>query len=174
MRRRVILLAAVAVALIAGGIYWFGPQHLFIDRRVEESLPTGEIGGVIGNAGDDDEQDPTEEPIILAEGSFSSLAHTTTGTARIVELSDGSRFLRIEGLDTSSGPDLRVYLSAAPADGPEDDLAGDFVDLGGLKGNQGDQNYEIPANVDVDRFNSAVIWCRRFAVGFGVAPLDAA
>jgi len=108
---------------------------------------------------------------MLSSGEFISLEHATSGAASVVELGDGSRFLRIEDLDTSSGPDLRVYLSQAPADGSEDALDDAFVDLGGLKGNQGDQNYEIPDGVDLDDFQSVAIWCRRFSAGFGVAPL---
>ena len=74
--------------------------------------------------------------MVLATGSFRSLAHETSGTASILELDDGSRFLRIEDLDTSSGPDVRVYLSEAPADASDETLDDAFVDLGGLKGNQ--------------------------------------
>jgi hypothetical protein len=112
--------------------------------------------------------------VTLAQGEFSSLEHTTTGAAVVLELEDGSRFLRLDDLDTSNGPDLRVYLSSVPA---QDDWYvyddGDFVDLGALRGNIGSSNYAIPADVDLSRFESAVVWCRRFSVGFGVAPLDA-
>jgi hypothetical protein len=66
-----------------------------------------------------------------------------------------------------------VYLSEAPADGDEGALDDAFVDLGGLKGNQGSQNYEIPEGVALDEIESVTIWCRRFSVGFGVAPLTA-
>jgi hypothetical protein len=111
--------------------------------------------------------------VTLAEGPFSSLEHQTTGTALVVELEDGTRFLRLEGLETSNGPDLRVYLSDQPV---SDDWFvyddGAFVDLGGLKGNLGSSNYQIPSDVDLGDYRTAVIWCRRFSVGFGVAPLD--
>jgi hypothetical protein len=111
----------------------------------------------------------------LAEGAFSGLEHGTTGQAVIVELQDGSRFLRLEDLETSNGPDLRVILTDQPLSqdwGVWDD--GGYVDLGGLKGNLGSSNYEIPADVDLGDFETAVIWCRRFSVGFGVAPLEPA
>lgn len=91
----------------------------------------------------------------------------------MLELADGSRVLRLESLETSNGPDLRVYLSA----GNDDSFFGreygkDFVELGELKGNIGDQNYAIQAGVDLSRYRNAVIWCKRFGVGFGVATLS--
>ena len=70
-----------------------------------------------------------------------------------------------------NGPDLRVYLSEARAEA-EDDLADQFLDLGALKGNIGDQNYALPEGTDVSDYKSAVVWCRRFSVGFAVAPVD--
>jgi hypothetical protein len=126
----------------------------------------GETGGLAGGAGA-----PAGGPVTLASGAFSSLAHETSGTASIVELPDGSRYLRIEDLDTLSGPDLRVYLSDAPATGADDALDDAFVDLGALKGNQGDQNYRVPPGLDLNDVMSVAIWCRRFSVGFGVAPI---
>jgi hypothetical protein len=175
-RRRWIVPAVVAAAVAIGaGIYWFGPQHLLFDRRVEEALPTveggrgttpGETGGLAGGAGGS-----PGGPVTVSSGAFSSLAHETSGTASVVELPDGSRYLRIEDLDTLSGPDLRVYLSEAPATGNEDALDDAFVDLGALKGNQGDQNYRIPEGLDLNDVMSVTIWCRRFSVGFGVAPV---
>jgi hypothetical protein len=183
-RHKVLLIVAGVVAMAAAaGIYWFGPQHLFVNERVDEALPTatsedgrgaipGETAGdVMGRSGDDDAEPAA--PIVLATGRFRSLAHETRGTASILELEDGSRFLRIEDLDTSSGPDVRVYLSEAPADASDDAFDDAIVDLGGVKGNQGDQNYEIPTGVDLSDFESVSIWCRRFSVGFGVAPLPA-
>jgi len=180
-RRFWVAIAVAAVAVAAAGIYWFGPQHLFLDRRVDEALPTVEDGGgtspgatdVAGDADDTDDDAAAATPATLATGEFRGLAHGTSGTASIVELEDGRRFLRIEDLDTDSGPDLRVYLSEAAADGDEGALDDAFVDLGGLKGNQGSQNYEIPDGVALDEIESVTIWCRRFSVGFGVAPLTA-
>ena len=84
----------------------------------------------------------------------------------------GSVILRLERLSTSNGPDLRVYLSRVSASSELHAYRTGFIDLGALKGNQGSQNYAIPAGTDLSAFKSAVIWCRRFAVGFGVAPLS--
>ena len=111
-------------------------------------------------------------PRALATGSFSSRSrYTVVGEATTYELDDGSRLLRLEGFESTNGPDLYVYLTVADSDDPDAALDAEFVDLGLLTGNIGDQNYVIPADVDLDRFDTAVIWCRRFSAGFGAADL---
>lgn len=176
-RRLVLWGGVLAAALLAFVIVWFEPHKLFIEETVQEDLP-GAVSTAGGNSDGNDEPDEglsdneTEEesaPEVLLEGMFSSLEHETTGTAKVVELADGRRFLRFEDLATSNGPDLRVYLSEIPASDDWHAYGERFVDLGELKGNLGNQNYEIPKDVDLSRFKSAVIWCRRFTVGFGVA-----
>jgi hypothetical protein len=83
--------------------------------------------------------------------------------------------LRLTEFVTSNGPDVRVYLIAA-ADATDDATVkqAGFVELGKLKGNQGDQNYDIPADLDLDKYRAVTIWCRRFNVNFGTAPLTPA
>ena len=81
----------------------------------------------------------------------------------------GQRFLRFEEFATDNGPDLHVYLVNSSAGGVTD-----FVDLGALKGNIGEQNYEIPEGVDLDVYDTALIWCVRFSSPFGEATLTAA
>jgi hypothetical protein len=109
---------------------------------------------------------------IVASGRFHDGAHETMGTATVHHLAGGGRLLRLTDFRTSNGPDVRVYLVAA-SDVLDDDTvkAAGFVDLGALDGNVGDQNYDIPADVDLERYRSVTIWCRRFAVAFGTAPL---
>jgi|SRR5687767_13666813 len=151
--------AAVAVAVVAFVLVWFQPQKLVIDESVDEAAPAAP-----GPAG----------PVELARGSFVSLDHGTSGTARVVELDGGARVLRIEGLDTSNGPDLFVYLSTNRAGGPEGAFDDEYVNLGRLKGNKGDQNYEVPTEVALDRYASVVVWCDRFDSAFGAADLTPA
>jgi hypothetical protein len=104
------------------------------------------------------------------QGQFISREHDTSGHASI--LTDGSqRFLRLTDFSTSNGPDVHVYLTAGvTANGPQSAFDDDFVELGGLKGNVGDQNYEVPADADA-RYRTVVIWCDRFNVVFGAADL---
>jgi Electron transfer DM13 len=162
----------VAAAVAVAGFLWFRPDRLFTDRQVNEALPGAAAQPVEGG-----EPATAPEPTgvsTVSEGEFLSLEHETRGRALVVETADGKRFLRFEGFETSDGPDLLVYLSAKEPAG-SDDWYGydrDFVDLGELKGNVGSQNYVIPANVDLDRYSTAVVWCRRFEVGFAAAVLQ--
>ena len=169
---------ALVLAVVGGfALYWFAPWNLFIDRRVDEALPgaaeqvPAATGPAEGPAAPPAEQG-SDGPMTLAQGSFASLEHTATGTAVVLELEDGRRYVRLEDLETSNGPDLRVILTDQPL---SDDWHvwddGEVVDLGALKGNLGSSNYEIPPSLDLDDFQTAVIWCRRFSVGFAVAPL---
>ena len=91
-----------------------------------------------------------------------------------MRLADGGVVLRLEDLRTSEGPDVRVYLSTRPAaESRLDSLGEGALELDGLKGNIGNQNYTVPAGTDLSEYRSAVIWCKRFAVGFGAADLAA-
>jgi hypothetical protein len=181
-------IGGLVVAAAAGfALYWFAPWNLVVDRRVDEALPTAAVAaeGPTPQATEADAEAPMEPtaepsmaeagPVELARGAFRSLEHATSGAAILIELEDGSRFLRLEDLDTSNGPDLRVVLTDRPLSTDWhvwDD--GELVDLGPLRGNIGSSNYEIPEALDLTRFETAVVWCRRFSVGFGVAPLRAA
>jgi hypothetical protein len=167
---------ATVLVVVSVGLFWFQPWKLFVDERVDAPVPT-----VIAAEDEDEPATPTEEPatptetepIELRRGTFISRDHDTSGVARVLELADGSRFLRLEDLDTDNGPDLFVYLTATPADGDEGSFDDDFVNLGRLQGNLGNQNYELPAEVDLSRFASVVIWCDRFNSAFGAADLSA-
>jgi len=177
-RVAVAMAGAISLGLIVFVLVWFQPQKLFLDQRVNESLPSApadstETSGPASPSATAPPEAGPQELVTLASGGFRSLEHHTTGLALVVERADGTRYLRFEDLETSNGPDLHVYLSEIPA-GDDWYAYGDrFVDLGKLKGNVGDQNYAIPANVDLSKYKSAVIWCKRFSVGFAVAPLGA-
>jgi hypothetical protein len=110
--------------------------------------------------------------IALATGQFGDVdnLHQGSGTATIYELEDGSHVLRLEDFEVTNGPDLHVYL--VPASNPTGDDIVDYAELGGLKGNIGNQNYEIPADVDPTGFGSVVIYCQPFHVIFSIASLS--
>jgi Electron transfer DM13 len=169
---------AVAAAAILGlgalvfGLVWFEPQKLITEDRVSEALPGAPAAGMgAAETAPSGQGGPRRQ--VLAQGGFIGLEHETVGRALIVETADGRRFLRFEGFETSNGPDLVVYLSAKMPAGPDDwyGYDRDFVDLGVLKGNVGSQNYLVPMGVDLDRYSTAVVWCRRFTVGFAAAEL---
>lgn len=91
--------------------------------------------------------------------------HKAEGIAKVVNLTDGKTFLRLENLKTTNGPDLYVYLST-------DKGVSDFVNLGRLKGNNGNQNYEIPAGTDLAKYDTVLVWCKAFSTLFGSAKLS--
>lgn len=105
---------------------------------------------------------------------FLSHEHETSGSVSVLEPGDGTTTLRLTDLRTSDGPALRVWLSDQPVErdggGNLDD--GEHIDLGSLKGNEGNQNYAIPAGTDLGEFSTVTIWCERFSVSFGAAELD--
>lgn len=159
MNKRTVLILLGLVVLV-GGWYLFRPERLFVNQQVSEALPTAPASGAAAG------------PKTLAEGSFHGVAHETQGTATILELAGGQRVLRLTGFQTSNGPDVQVYLVAAPdATDNETVTKAGFLHLGALKGNIGDQNYDVPADADLNKYQAVTIWCRRFGVNFGTAPL---
>lgn len=91
--------------------------------------------------------------------------HNVEGVAKVIPLSDGKTFLRVENLKATNGPDLYVYLST-------DVNTSDIVNLGRLKGNIGNQNYEIPTGTDLSKYDTVLIWCKAFSTLFGSARLS--
>lgn len=155
-------LIGLAIVVVASGWYAFRPERLFVNKTVNESLGAVTAAAAASEA----------TPMTLAAGMFHSNAHETKGTATVLDVGGGRRVLRLTDFATSNGPDVRVYLVAA-ADVQDDatvKTAG-FVELGPMKGNIGDQNYEIPATVDLAAYRTVTIWCKRFSVNFGSAPL---
>jgi hypothetical protein len=116
-----------------------------------------------------------EKAQIVETGTFHGKVHDTSGRATIYREADGQLVLRLTNFKTSNGPDVHVVLIAAK------DAADDAnflksstarVELGPLKGNEGDQNYNIPAGTDLSKFQTVSIYCERFNANFGAAPLN--
>ncbi|MGY4541702.1 hypothetical protein ACVWY0_001612 [Arthrobacter sp. UYNi723] len=181
-RRRTWIIAAAAVAAVGLviGLVLFKPWLLFVDVKVDEQLPIVASGPAQAQPTPPTPLAPTPTPmpagpVQLAVGTLISHEHATTGTVRIVQQPDGARLLTLENLDTSNGPDVHVWLSAAHV---VDGTAGwftagsaDYYDLGLIKGNQGNQVYQIPADVDLSKYPSVDLWCVQFSVSFGAAEL---
>lgn len=184
------VVVAVLAAGSAAGLAWFQPWKLVTDTEVREALtpvgtaapapsgapsPGGPPSGAVPAGGSPSAT--AAGPVLVRQGAFVTQEHATSGSARIVRLPDGAYRLELVGLDTSNGPDLRVWLTDRPVRSGVagwrvfDD--GRWVEVGRLKGNRGDQTYAIPADVDLAGLTSVSIWCRRFSVSFGAAPLDA-
>ncbi len=154
----------IGVGFVVLAIIWyaFRPELLFINKTVNEEFPGGAAMASIEKA-----------PMAVTKGNFKSLAHETKGLASIYQLADGKRTLRLTDFETSNGPDVHVYLAAAEVEKGNDAIkeAG-FIDLGSMKGNKGDQNYDVPADIDLNKFKNVTIWCARFGVNFAQAALE--
>ncbi|WP_350277044.1 DM13 domain-containing protein [Kribbella sp. HUAS MG21] len=202
MRKRTAGIAAAAVAVVVAAVALplFQPWRLFTDKVVDEALPgTAPISTTSSSttpptisverptapaARTTPTTTPTTTatatpkatgPKVLLSGTLITHEHTTSGKVAVLALPDGSRILRIENLDTSDGPDLKVWLTDAKVVAGKagwhvfDD--GSYHNLGDLKGNHGNQNYKIPDSVKLENFRSVSIWCDRFNVSFGAATL---
>ena len=140
-----------AIALVFALVY-FQPQDLFINHSVDQARPAGAV--------------------VVRQGSFHSGEHATTGLAQLLGFPGGLTTLRLAPFRTSIGPAVHVWLSAAAPGAPNGTVADmAHLDLGGLKGNIGAQNYPVPRTADPGRYRTVVIWCERFSVTFGYAPL---
>lgn len=183
LRRPVVLVGlAVAAVLLVVALAAFQPWKLFVDRTVDEALPTVAVAAPAVPAPAPAPVTPAPVvapvaagPVELARGELISHEHASSGSVVVLELPDGSRVLRLEDLDTSDGPLLKVWLTDAPVIEGRDGWYvfddGAHVDLGELKGNIGSSNYPIPADVDLAGLTSVSIWCDRFSVSFAAAEL---
>lgn len=183
--------ALLAIGGIAGAaIAWWLVSPLFLDSEVDEAFPTTStpvttttIQERVAPSTTNPVSEPTTTsttttvvgPVELASGTFldADATHRGSGSARVYELEDGSRLLRLEDFEVTNGPDLHVLLVPHPDPTGRDDVAG-YLDLGELKGNIGNQNYEIPDDVDLSEYGSVVIYCAPFHVLFSTATLTVA
>src|SRR6266849_3797789 len=153
------ILILFGVPVIAGAWWAFRPEKLFIDQRVNEAAPAA----------------LSSEPEALYTGRLEGKVHQTSGRATIYKTSDGKEYLRLSDFTTSNGPDVHVLLARAEDKVLDGEIVkGEFdsVELGTLKGNQGDQNYDLPASVDLNKYQAVAIYCERFHAIFGVARLE--
>lgn len=166
------LAAAVALVVVAVGLWAFEPWRLFTSSEIDEPAPTSAVAASADPTTGADPSTPARPDRVLARGDFEDAEHGTSGTVLVLELGDGRRFVRFEDLATSDGPDLHVWVTDRPSGGgwsSYDD--GRYVRLGDLKATHGNQNYEIPQGADLAGMQSVVIWCDRFNVAFGTAPV---
>ncbi|MGI5505685.1 DM13 domain-containing protein [Lentzea sp. CA-135723] len=178
-RRFLIPVSVLVVVALGVGLYLFQPWRLLTVRETHEALlvppaATQTTSQAASQASAPPFSAPAETPEEVAVGEWRSLEHATTGKASLIALPGGTHSVQFAGLNTSDGPDLYVYLSPHASSSAEKTFGQGFTSLGKLKGNRGDQVYEIPAGVDVSTIRSVVIWCQRFSAGFAVAPLEQA
>jgi hypothetical protein len=176
-RARVIVTIAVVIAVGGGAaLYWFQPWRLFTNSTVQETLPSAAPSSSLGTSAAPSPQPP--QNVLLATGTLISHEHESRGSVRLIRLADGRTQLTLEGLATSDGPDLHVWLTDQPVRPGRDGWFvfddGRYIELGPLKANNGDQVYDVPAGTDLTGIISVTIWCKRFSVSFGAAPLNPA
>ena len=185
----------VILAIPALALAWYLGSPLFIDKTVDEEFPltiSAEIPPDMSRSDvetimegmakiDSEMAEPMpkamESPEKISTGSFrdADRSHKGTGQATVYTVPGGEYLLRLEEFKVTNGPDLRVLLSAHPDPMSRSEVKdGGYVELGKLKGNIGNQNYEIPSGVDISGYRSVVIYCKPFHVIFSVAPLSAA
>jgi hypothetical protein len=159
-----VLAAYLLTAVVVGG--YLG-RSTFLDDEVNERVVT--VSPRPAAAADTAPRDRPRN-VLLGRGNFEPVAHAVEGTATTIRRASGGNVLTLTDFEVDNGPDLRVYLVAGPArnEGEVDDS----VDLGALKGNKGNQQYELPRGLDVDRYSTVVVWCRAFSVNFARAPLS--
>lgn len=149
---------AIALATVfIGGLSWYLAAPLFIDEVVDEQLPPAAI------------EKNAQQPTLVSKGAFAGADsfHKGSGSAEVFLLPDGSKLLRFEDFSVTNGPALSVYLSRDPAGTTGEN----FLDLGKLKGNMGNQNYVIPAGTDLSAYKSVLVHCVPFNVTFASAFL---
>ncbi len=157
--RRKWILAVVGLPILVGAWWAFRPEKLWINQKVNEPVPFA----------------ASTDPQPLYTGRLEGKAHQTSGRGTVYKTSDGRQYLRLTDFSTSNGPDVHVILARSDDENLTHEIVKgqlDDVELGSLKGNQGDQNYDLPASVDLHKYNAAVIYCERFHAVFGVARLE--
>ena len=144
----------VIVIVAAGSIWAISPY--FTNTSINEDLP------ILTSQQMDQEEMTKSSGIFVGVGDG---VHDAQGNAMVLSIEDDTRYLRFEDFKSTNGPDLYVYLAT-------DKEATDFVNLGRLKANMGNQNYEIPSEVDLSKYHNVLIWCQAFSVLFGSADLN--
>ena len=201
MNRKILYTGGAIGAVVFAAVAWVFVSPLFIDKVVEEAFPGVPTPAALAEMSDERKAEISEKvltaalgmpdhamdesmvdmpaavpagPELLRSGQFrdADSIHRGSGDAKLFRLSESDSVLRLENLKVTNGPDLRVYLVRHPDPTESADVKDrEFVDLGPLKGNIGNQNYTVPAGTDVSQFASAVVWCRAFGVLFASAPL---
>ena len=156
---RKVILAVAGIPVLIGGWWAFRPEKLFVNQQVNEAAPSS----VSGEA----------EPVYT--GKLESREHPTSGRTTIYKDGSGKQYLRLTDFTTSNGPDVHVVLVKAEEPAMSKIIVPgnlEYVELGSLKGNQGDQNYDVPASADLGKYQAVAIYCQRFHAIFGVAKLE--
>lgn len=163
------VIVGIVIVFVLALVWWLA-SPLFLNESVDERLPPGSstVEQKEEESTPETSQSSPEETETVFSGTFMNgeKNYKTSGDVKTLTV-DGALYLRFEDFQTTNGPDLFVYLVE-----PGEDTA-DGIRLGALKGNQGNQNYMIPKDVDLTKHSRVVIWCRAFDADFGIGDLKA-
>lgn len=173
VNKSILIAIIVAAVVVPATVYAVSPY--FTESTIDEPSPVGTSTASTTQDSSAEQQsvekddDAMEDKMTMElSGGFQGAGdgiHNASGKATVLYLEDGSSVLRLENFRVTNGPDLYVYLST-------DKNASDYVDLGRLKASSGNQNYELPAGVDLSKYDNVIIWCKSFSVYFGGAELS--
>lgn len=170
MKRTHLFIGLIALLIIVPLAWWLG-SPLFIDQSVSESNPFAEVVVEEDSAETNPDTMQVDSPNVttVATATFmdADSAHRGSGTATILQQGD-QRVLRFTDFEVTNGPDLHVYL-VKNIEGRSEQTFDGYLDLGSLKGNIGEQNYEIAADVDLSEYSGVIIYCQPFHVTFAIA-----
>ena len=177
-------LACCAIAVF--GFYWTSVRDTVVDEQVVTGVPASQAGSAQIErdplapqpardplAPQPEQPERPERPakaanVVELAGPVRPQSHSASGTARVVALAAGGRRLTLaDGFEIDPGPQVRVYLAT-------DAAAKTFKDVGALKGSKGDQQYALPAGIDLARYDTVVFWCVPFSQSLASAALSAA
>ena len=159
LSRKKWIFGAIGVPVLVAAWWLFRPEKLWVNLKVNEPPPFSSSAA----------------PQPLYTGLLAGRAHPTSGRASVYQAQDGKRDLRLTDFMTSNGPDVHVVLAQSGDEGLKQDIVKgqlNSVEVGPLKANEGDQNYDLPDSADLGRYDAVVIYCERFHAVFGVAKLD--
>lgn len=185
MKKSIIVAIIVAAIAVPAGVYAASP--LLVNTAIDEPLPVADDkimkdksmeDAAMADKDGDSMMEKDEDGMMAGKGEDAMMEkelagnfagagdgiHNAEGAAKVIYLEDGSDVLRLEDLKVTNGPDLYVYLAT-------DKQASDFVNLGRLKANNGNQNYDIPEGTDLSKYDTVLVWCKQFSVLFGSAEL---
>ena len=135
----------ITLAIVAFGYYAISP--LFINIKVDEKVPMMQ-----------GEKNSVSIPITGTAG------HPASGTVRVID-ANSKTYIRYENFKTINGPDLYVYIA-------KDLEAKEYANLGTLRATEGNVNYEIPADVNLQDYKYVMVWCKAFGVLFNYADIS--
>jgi len=150
---------AVSLPVLLAAWWAFRPEKLWINQKVNEAAPFAS----------------SSEPQPLYTGRLQGEAHQTSGRATVYKAADGTQYLRLTDFSTSNGPDVHVLLGLSGDENLKQEIVKgqlDSIELGPLKGNQGDQNYSVPPSANLQKYDAVIIYCERFHAVFGMAKLE--